>query len=58
MSTIITEAMRINFGVALIQIMEFNEKEQYLKTKLWLRQVQSPRLKSDTKTYQFGIVIF
>ena len=31
--------MRVNFGVAITQILEFNEKEQYLKTRLWLRQV-------------------
>ena len=31
--------MRVNFGVAITQILEFNEKEQYLKTRLWLREV-------------------
>ena len=31
--------MRVNFGVAITQILEFNGKEQYLKTRLWLRQV-------------------
>ena len=50
-----SETVRVSYGLALIQILDLDEKNQVLTTNVWSRYVSTPAFVDSTKAFDQAI---